>query len=252
MIIQLVPGRTTLAQLRRILFENVHFELVEEAFSAVEQSATRLAERIASHDTISGVNTGFGKLASVKIADDDLIKLQQNLVRSHCAGVGSPLKVNIVRLIMALKCISLGRGASGVRPVVIKQMQDMVKLDIIPVIPEKGSVGASGDLAPLAHMAAALIGEGEVFYQGTKMPASQALEHAGLTVIELQAKEGLALLNGTQVSTALALAGLFDAWELGTKSLATAALSIRANSKCSQNARAVIRFGNTRKSFARR
>jgi histidine ammonia-lyase len=129
---------------------------------------------------------------------------------------------------VALKCLSLGRGASGVRPIVIHQLQNIVKAGIIPNIPEKGSVGASGDLAPLAHMSATLIGEGDAFYQGEKMRASDALKAAGIAPIELQAKEGLALLNGTQVSTALALAGLFGAWRLGVSSLTTAALSIDA------------------------
>lgn len=228
MNITLSPGQTTLEDLEYIYLQNADFELDSDAFKAIEQGAKRLGERVASHETIYGVNTGFGKLASVKIADDDLIQLQRNLVRSHCAGVGEPLKDNVVRLIIALKCISLGRGASGVRPIIVQQLQNMLKAHIIPLIPEKGSVGASGDLSPLAHMAAALIGEGDVFYQGRRMPATQALEYAGLTAIELQAKEGLALLNGTQVSTALALVGLFEAWNLGVKSLATTALSIDA------------------------
>lgn len=225
---QLFPGKTTLAELERLYSQGTDFELNSDAFDAVNQSALRLRERIASRDTIYGVNTGFGKLASVKIKDEDLVSLQQNLVRSHCAGVGEPLKPNIVRLIVALKCLSLGRGASGVRPIVIQQLQNIIKANIIPLIPEKGSVGASGDLAPLAHMSAALIGEGDVFYQGTRIPASQALKLAGLTAIELQAKEGLALLNGTQVSTALALVGLFETWNLASKSLVTTALSIDA------------------------
>src|SRR3546814_3262923 len=133
-----------------------------------------------------------------------------------------------VRLVIALKCISLGRGASGVRPLVIERLQDLALRDVIPVVPEKGSVGASGDLAPLAHIAAVLIGEGEAFAGGERMPAIQALQSAGLAPIELQAKEGLALLNGTQVSTALALAALFDSWRLAVNSLVTTALSLDA------------------------
>lgn len=135
---------------------------------------------------------------------------------------------NIVRLIIALKCMSLGRGASGVRPVVVEGLQNLIKAGVIPVIPEKGSVGASGDLAPLAHMSATLIGEGEAFYKGQRMSAAEALSKAGLEAVELQAKEGLALLNGTQVSTALALAGLFDAWRLAVSSLTFTAMSIDA------------------------
>ena len=228
MTLVLTPGQTTLAQLERLYREELSFELTPEAFELVEAGAQKLSARVKSNETIYGVNTGFGKLASVRINADNLENLQRNLVRSHCAGIGEPLPHNVVRLIMALKCLSLGRGASGVRTSVIKLIQDMVKADIIPVIPAQGSVGASGDLAPLAHMAAALIGEGDVFYQGKTMIAFDALKSEGLEPTVLQAKEGLALLNGTQASTALALAGLFGAWRLAITSLTTTALSIDA------------------------
>lgn len=228
MTITLTPGSTTLKELEHLYRSGAHFELVPSAFEAVKKGAATLIERIKSGDAIYGVNTGFGKLASVRIDDKNLVALQRNLVRSHCAGIGKPLPADVVRLIIALKCLSLGRGASGVRPVVIEQLQNIVKADIIPFIPEKGSVGASGDLAPLAHMSATLIGEGDAFYRGEKMSAAKALNAAGMAPIELQAKEGLALLNGTQASTALALAGLFGAWRLGVTSLTTAALSIDA------------------------
>ena len=224
----LTPGSVSLVTLERLYREKTAFVLADEAFADVRGSAAILAEKIASGDAIYGVNTGFGKLASVRIEDDRLTELQKNLVRSHSAGFGPPLPLDIVRLIMALKCISLGRGASGVRPELIEQLQNMAVADVIPVIPEKGSVGASGDLAPLAHMAAVMMGEGEAFYRGARMDAAAALQKAGLAPIELQAKEGLALLNGTQASTALALAGLFDAWRLAKASLTTAALSIDA------------------------
>ena len=228
MTIFLSPGHATLAELETIYRDGVSFQLTPEAFDLVRDGASKLADRIKSNDTIYGVNTGFGKLASVRIDEENLLSLQRNLVRSHCAGVGEPLSHDVVRLIMALKCISLGRGASGVRVSIIELLQNLVKADIIPVIPGQGSVGASGDLAPLAHMAAAMIGEGDVFYQGQRMVSSKALEIAGLEPIVLQAKEGLALLNGTQASTALALAGLFDAWRLAITSITTAALSIDA------------------------
>lgn len=228
MTLSLLPGETKLAVLEKIYREGGPFELAGIAFDAVNRSAAILAERVKTGDAIYGVNTGFGKLASVRIDDENLVALQRNLVRSHSAGVGEPLPADVVRLIVALKCLSLGRGASGVRPAVIHQLQNMLKADIIPLIPAKGSVGASGDLAPLAHMAAALIGEGDVFLRGKQMAAGEALQAAGLTPLGLQAKEGLALLNGTQVSTALALAGLFGAWRLGVTSLATTALSIDA------------------------
>lgn len=228
MTITLTPGKTTLADLEAYYLSGDDFVLHDSAFEAVKRGEAILLDRITTGDAIYGVNTGFGKLASVRIDDEHLVALQRNLVRSHSAGIGKPLSANIVRLIMALKCLSLGRGASGVRPVVIHQLQNLVKAGIIPVIPEKGSVGASGDLAPLAHMAACMIGEGDAFYKGERMPAAKAMKSAGLEPLELQAKEGLALLNGTQASTALALAGLFGAWRLATTSLTTAALSIDA------------------------
>lgn len=224
----LTPGSLPLAELEMLYRDQSAFVLTDEAYADVRNSAATLANRIASGDPIYGVNTGFGKLASVRIENDRLVDLQRNLVRSHSAGFGPPLPENIVRLIMALKCISLGRGASGVRVEVIEQLQNMAAADVIPLIPEKGSVGASGDLAPLAHMAAAMMGEGEAFYRGKKMDAGAALQVAGMEPLELQAKEGLALLNGTQASTALALVGLFEAWQLAKASLTTAALSIDA------------------------
>jgi len=228
MTLSLIPGETVLRDLEKIYRNQVSFELDAGAFDAVNESAKILADRVKTGDAIYGVNTGFGKLASVRIDDQNLMALQRNLVRSHSAGVGEPLPADVVRLTVALKCLSLGRGASGVRPEVIHLLQNMIAADIMPLIPAKGSVGASGDLAPLAHLALALIGEGEVFYGGVKMPAGQALQAVGLAPLELQAKEGLALLNGTQVSTALALAGLFGAWRLAVSSLTTTALSIDA------------------------
>ena len=228
MTTSLNPGYVSLSDLEAIYRGRGAFRLDETAYARVAESAATLARRITDGDAIYGVNTGFGKLASIRISDDKLTALQKNLVRSHCAGVGQPLSANVVRLIMALKCVSLGRGASGVRPELIHLIQNMARADILPVIPAKGSVGASGDLAPPAHLAASLIGEGEVFYRGERMPSAKALQAEGIAPIELQAKEGLALLNGTQVSTGLALAGLFGAWRLSVSSLTTAALSIDA------------------------
>ena len=228
MTITLNPGTTSLSLLERIYREDVSFDLVPGAFAAADKSAGVLRDQIKNGEPIYGVNTGFGKLASVRIDDDKLADLQRNLVRSHSAGFGAPLPEHIVRLIIALKCLSLGRGASGVRTDVIAGLQNLVKAGVTPMIPEKGSVGASGDLAPLAHMSATLIGEGEAFFRGERMAAAQALQAAGLEPLTLAAKEGLALLNGTQASTALALAGLFDGWRLALASLTTTALSIDA------------------------
>ncbi|MDE1467760.1 histidine ammonia-lyase [Aurantiacibacter sp. D1-12] len=228
MSITLSPGAVSLAQLEHLLRSGESFAVDDNAMRAAASAHERVGEAIASGEAVYGVNTGFGKLASVRIGDDDLATLQRNIVLSHSAGFGDPIAPDIVRLIIALKCVSLGRGASGARPEVIERLQQMVAADIIPVIPDKGSVGASGDLAPLAHMASALIGEGEVFHRGVRKPARAAFQAEGLEPIELAAKEGLALLNGTQVSTALALAHLFDTWNLALNSLATTALSLDA------------------------
>ena len=173
---------------------------------------------------IYGVNTGFGKLASVRIPPADVAQLQRNLVLSHCAGVGPLLPARVVRLVMALKLVSLGRGASGIRPGTLTLLEAMLTAGLLPDIPAQGSVGASGDLAPLAHLAAAMIGEGTI----GGAPAGEALAAAGLAPVELGPKEGLALINGTQVSTALALDGLFAAWDCARAALVTGALSTDA------------------------
>jgi histidine ammonia-lyase len=179
-------------------------------------------------DAVYGVNTGFGKLASVKIAPEDTATLQRNLILSHSCGVGEPLDVATTRLMMALKLLSLGRGASGVRWEVIALIEAMLERGVTPVVPAQGSVGASGDLAPLAHMTAAMIGAGEAWLDGQRMPADKALAQAGLTPVTLGPKEGLGLINGTQFSTALALAGLFDGWRAVQAALVTSCLSTDA------------------------
>ncbi len=224
----LSPGSLGLAELEALYRSSGSFRIDDAAMAAVAQSADRLGAAVGSGEAIYGVNTGFGKLASVRIGATDLGTLQRNLVLSHSAGFGEPLAPEIVRFIIALKCLSLGRGASGVRPVVVERLQQLVEAGVTPVVPEKGSVGASGDLAPLAHVAATLIGEGDAFYRGERMAAGSALQRAGLEPLVLEAKEGLALLNGTQVSTGLALAALFDSWRLAINSLVTTALSLDA------------------------
>ncbi|WFL76410.1 histidine ammonia-lyase [Altererythrobacter arenosus] len=224
----LSPGSLGLAELETLYRSSGPFRIDDAAMIDVARSADRLAAAVGTGEAIYGVNTGFGKLASVRIGAEDLGTLQRNLVLSHSAGFGEPLAPEIVRFIIALKCLSLGRGASGVRPVVVERLQQLVEADVIPVVPEKGSVGASGDLAPLAHVAATLIGEGVAFYKGERMAAGEALQRAALEPLVLEAKEGLALLNGTQVSTGLALAALFDSWRLAVNSLVTTALSLDA------------------------
>lgn len=228
MTITLHPGSVPLKTLETIYWTGEATRLDASFDAGIEKAAARIAEIAAGDAPVYGINTGFGKLASIKIAPGDVATLQRNLILSHCCGVGKPLSENIVRLIMALKLISLGRGASGVRIEIVRLLEAMQAKGVIPVIPEQGSVGASGDLAPLAHMAAAMLGEGEAFYAGERLSGGEALAKAGLKPVVLAAKEGLALINGTQVSTALALAGLFRAHRAAQAALVTGALSTDA------------------------
>ncbi len=224
----LTPGATTLAQLERLYRTGAAARLDPQARPGVEAAAARIAKAAAGTAAVYGVNTGFGKLASLKIAAGDVAILQRNLILSHCCGVGDAMPGAIVRLMMALKLLSLGRGASGVRWEVIALIEAMLDRGVTPVIPAQGSVGASGDLAPLAHMSAVMIGHGKAEVGGTVLPAAEALARAGLAPVTLGPKEGLALINGTQFSTAYALAGLFDGWRMAQTSLVTAALSTDA------------------------
>ena len=228
MTLVLKPGKATLADLEHLYRDGAALRLDPAARPAVEAAAAHVAAAAGGDVPVYGVNTGFGKLAQVRIPARDTATLQRNLILSHCAGVGAPLPRPVARLVIALKLLSLGRGASGVRWVVIETLQALLEKGVTPVIPAQGSVGASGDLAPLAHMAAVMLGEGEAEYQGRRMPGAQAMAAAGIPVIALGPKEGLALINGTQVSTALALAGLFEAWRLATASLVTGAMSTDA------------------------
>ena len=195
---------------------------------AIAESAAAVGRILARHEPVYGINTGFGKLASVRIGDEDLATLQRNIVLSHAAGIGDPMPVPIARLMMALKLASLARGASGVAPATVELLEAMLAKGLVPVVPAQGSVGASGDLAPLAHMTAAMIGVGEMFAGDQRLPAADALARAGLAPLVLGPKEGLALLNGTQFSTAYALAALFEAERLYRAALVTGILSTEA------------------------
>ena len=226
--IPLTPARVTLSDLHGLWTGAAQYRVSDAARPAVEAAAERVRAAAAGTAAIYGVNTGFGKLASVKVAPEDTARLQRNLILSHAAGVGEPMPARIVDLMMALKALSLARGASGVRWEVIALIEAMRAAGVIPVVPAQGSVGASGDLAPLAHMTAAMIGEGEAWYRGERLPGGEALRHAGLTPVVLGAKEGLALINGTQFTTAYALAGLFGAWEAARAALVISALSTDA------------------------
>ncbi|MBT5626100.1 MAG: aromatic amino acid lyase, partial [Proteobacteria bacterium] len=202
------PGHLILNELREIRSQPIQISLPDSAWGPIKRSHQHLIAVVQRGTPAYGINTGFGKLAKTQVGVNDLSTLQHNLIRSHAAGVGTPIDLQVVRLAMILKLLSLAQGYSGVRPKIIEHFMAMLGHDIVPVVPEKGSVGASGDLAPLAHLSLPLIGEGEVFLNETRMPAAKALRIVGLTPLVLEAKEGLALLNGTQISTALAIDGL--------------------------------------------
>jgi histidine ammonia-lyase len=201
----------SLSALRGVLRRAVRVELGAPALQKIEASRQLIGRIVNQDGAVYGVNTGFGLLAQTRIARERLVQLQRNLVLSHAAGTGPLLDDAVVKLVMVLKLISLARGYSGVRPEVLQALIAMVNAEACPCIPSRGSVGASGDLAPLAHLTAALLGEGHIRIKERPLPAAAALAQLGLKPLVLAPKEGLALLNGTQVSTALALKGLFAA-----------------------------------------
>ena len=225
--VTLRPGAVRLADWRAIL-DGAAVQCDRAALAAVEAGAAAVEAVIAKGEPVYGINTGFGKLSTVHIASGDLATLQRNLVLSHAAGVGDPMAPATVRLMMALKLASLARGASGVSPSLLAMLESMLARGVVPLVPRQGSAGASGDLAPLAHMAAVMIGAGEAFVDGERMPAVAALTRVGLTPVTLRPKEGLALLNGTQFSTATALAGLFAIEDVFQAALVTGALATDA------------------------
>ncbi|NUA31524.1 histidine ammonia-lyase [Cupriavidus basilensis] len=226
--LNLKPGQLTLAQLRQAYLQPLRVSLDAGAAEAIAASVACVENIVAEGRTAYGINTGFGLLAQTRIAREDLENLQRSLVLSHAAGVGEPLDDAMVRLIMLLKINSLARGFSGIRRKVIDALIALVNAEVYPHIPLKGSVGASGDLAPLAHMSLVLLGESRARYQGEWLPARQALARAGLEPLTLAAKEGLALLNGTQVSTAYALRGLFEAEDLFAAATVCGSLGVEA------------------------
>ncbi len=226
-MITLLPGAVPLDHWRRV-YRGAPIALSPTCYGAVEAGAASLGRILARGEPVYGINTGFGKLASVRIDSEELAQLQLNIVLSHSAGVGEPMPAAVLRLMMALKLCSLAQGASGVRPDVLNLLEAMLARGVLPVVPVQGSVGASGDLAPLAHMTAVMIGYGEARLNDEVLPGAEALARAGLTPVVLGPKEGLAMLNGTQFSTAFALAGLFEADALLQAGLVTGALSTDA------------------------
>ncbi len=227
-MITLTPGQASLNQLEQLYRGNLAARIDDGARLKVEAAAAQVAAAAKGSEAVYGVNTGFGKLASVKIRQADTATLQRNLILSHCSGVGDPIAADVCRLMMTLKLLSLGRGASGVRWLVIEQIQNMLANCVTPLVPSQGSVGASGDLAPLAHMTAVMLGEGEAEYKGKRQTGAAALKAAGLEPVTLGAKEGLALINGTQFSTAFALAGYFEAQRNAEAAIVASALSTDA------------------------
>ena len=228
MTVQLLPGRLTLELLRECWSAPLAIVLDAEARARVDAGADLIQRIVAEGRVVYGVNTGFGLLARTRIDRDRAAELQRALVLSHSAGTGTPLEDRVVRLTLLLKIASLARGYSGVRHELLDALVELFNAGVVPVIPSQGSVGASGDLAPLAHLAGVLIGEGEARIGGATLPAKEALSQAGLAPVALGPKEGLALLNGTQVSTALALSSLFAAERAFASALVAGALSVDA------------------------
>ena len=224
----LEPGELTLEQLQAIYSARPQLEIAQSSRSWISAGADLVQRAAQAEAPVYGVNTGFGKLASQSISSEQVDALQLNLVRSHSAGVGAPLEPAVVRLMLALKAASLARGYSGVREEVVDTLLAVHNAGLVPWIPSQGSVGASGDLAPLAHMTLALIGEGQMWVEGARNEAAPLLEAAGITPLTLRAKEGLALLNGTQTSTALALHALFALEPVLESALVIGAMTVDA------------------------
>jgi histidine ammonia-lyase len=222
------PGKFSLADLRSIWQNPVQLSLDPSAYAAINTASNAITTIVNKGDAAYGINTGFGKLAKTRIPDEQLELLQKNLILSHSVGTGELISEEVARLILVMKIGSLARGFSGIRASVIDTMIALVNAGITPAIPVKGSVGASGDLSPLSHMSLAIMGEGEVLVGGKLIDAKIALKNAGITPVVLAAKEGLALINGTQVSTALTLNGLFLAERLLEAATITGAMSVDA------------------------
>jgi len=227
-MIQLNGKNLTIEQMASILYGNQKVAIVDDAKQKVAKSREAV-ERIVQQDkTVYGINTGFGKFSDVKIVEKEVSKLQLNLIRSHACGFGEPFPLYVAKAMMVLRLNALLKGFSGIRLEVLERLCYMINEDVIPVIPQQGSLGASGDLAPLSHLVLALIGEGEVFVQGERLPAKEVFEQRGLPKIELQAKEGLALINGTQAMTAQGLVNYIEAEKLAYASEWIAAMTMEA------------------------
>jgi len=228
MSILLTGNDLTFSQLYSVALHNEQVSLSTDATARMNASRAVVDKLLAENQTAYGINTGFGKLASVRISPEQVRQLQINLVRSHCCGVGIPLSASETRSMMLLRANALAKGLSGVRPAVVETLCAMLNAEVHPVIPSQGSVGASGDLAPLAHLAAVVIGEGEAIYKNEKLPGQEALKRAAITPVALEAKEGLSLLNGTQGMLALLSLALREAEVLTDSADVAASLSLDA------------------------
>lgn len=224
----LEPGKLSLEQLRHVHGSAVQLTLADEAWPNIERAAKTVADVLAEGRVVYGINTGFGLLANTRIAADQLSDLQRRIVLSHAAGVGEYMSDEVVRLMMVLKINSLARGFSGIRPEVMKFLLTLLNNQAYPCVPAKGSVGACGDLAPLAHLVLPLLGEGHICYQGQVRPSLEVLPELGLEPMTLAPKEGLALLNGTQSSTALAVHGLFAIEDVFRAALLAGGMAVEA------------------------
>lgn len=218
----------TLEEIYAVAVDNVPVELSSEALHKIQRSRDYVEQIVAEDRVVYGVTTGFGKFSNVKIAHEDVLQLQENLILSHQTGVGEPVPEEIVRAIMLLRLNTVTKGFSGVRVCVVQTLVDMLNKRVHPIIPRKGSVGASGDLAPLAHLAGVLIGHGEAWYNGQRLPGADAMKRARITPLQLQAKEGLALINGTQVMTGLGVFILLHAERLAKLMDVAGAITLEA------------------------
>ena len=225
-MITLTGSKLTLSQLKKTLYTNEPVQASKESLTKVKNSRKAVEEIVNQEKTVYGINTGFGKLSDVRIDKDDVETLQLNLIHSHACGVGEPFPEVVSRAMLLLRANALLKGYSGVRPLIIDRLLVLLNKAIHPVIPQQGSLGASGDLAPLSHLALTLLGEGEVFYKGTRIPAQQALQAEGLEPIMLSAKEGLALINGTQAMTAMGAVAYLEAEKLAYQSEKIAAVTM--------------------------
>ncbi|MFL6518070.1 MAG: aromatic amino acid lyase, partial [Bacillus sp. (in: firmicutes)] len=225
-MITLTGESLTLAQLKDVLYRKQKVNAADKSMEAVKKSREAVERIVAESKVVYGITTGFGKFSDVLIDKNYVQDLQLNLIRSHACGIGEPFPEIVSKAMVLLRANALLKGFSGVRPIVIEKLLELVNKDIIPVIPQQGSLGASGDLAPLSHLALVLIGEGEVFYKGQRMESFDALQHEGILPLTLEAKEGLALINGTQAMTAMGVIGYLEAEQLAYQSELIASMTI--------------------------